>query len=345
MILTLLLALQDWEPQKTWVYAVGILEFQDSKTFGSFPKEGRKDAELMELFKTRGVPDDHIVFIKDSDATKKKIRETFAAHLKRIGPGDTLFFYYAGHGMKDDAGQMHFANWDAKSGDGWTLKSMLDDLEANFKGDRAILTADCCYSGSIAVEARKRKGNYTCLNSSLSSETSTGAWTFTCCLIDGFQGTPYVDRNGDGSVTLEELGRYAEDEMPFEDEQLATYQAKFELKIASAGAKAHKRLGERLEVEWGKKWYKGKIIDFKDGKFLIDWVGYPAKDNDWVTEDKMRPWKPMQYPGGTVVEVEWKKKWYKAKVLEGKHGLHLIHYDGFGDDWDEWVSPKRIRKK
>ena len=38
---------QSWQPSRTWVVAVGILEWQDSDSFDSFPKEGRKDAELV----------------------------------------------------------------------------------------------------------------------------------------------------------------------------------------------------------------------------------------------------------------------------------------------------------
>ena len=31
--------------------------------------------------------------------------------------------------------------------------------------------------------------------------------------------------------------------------------------------------------------------------------------------------------------------------LEERDGVHLIHYDGFDADWDEWVSPRRIKAR
>ncbi|MEK7724979.1 MAG: agenet domain-containing protein [Acidobacteriota bacterium] len=49
------------------------------------------------------------------------------------------------------------------------------------------------------------------------------------------------------------------------------------------------------------------------------------------------------YKVGDKIEVEWKRSWYKAEILEVKDGQFKIHYDGFADSWDEWVKPERMR--
>ncbi len=44
------------------------------------------------------------------------------------------------------------------------------------------------------------------------------------------------------------------------------------------------------------------------------------------------------------VDVEWRGRWWPATVLERKgSGRYLVHYDGYSDDWDEVVTPERIR--
>jgi hypothetical protein len=30
-------------------------------------------------------------------------------------------------------------------------------------------------------------------------------------------------------------------------------------------------------------------------------------------------------------------------VLASRNGIHQVHYDGFGDEWDEWVTSDRVR--
>ncbi|MDQ7858491.1 MAG: M48 family metalloprotease [Armatimonadota bacterium] len=47
---------------------------------------------------------------------------------------------------------------------------------------------------------------------------------------------------------------------------------------------------------------------------------------------------------GDRVEVEWRGKWWKATILDVADGRVLVHYEGFGRSWDEWVPPSRIRK-
>ncbi len=54
----------------------------------------------------------------------------------------------------------------------------------------------------------------------------------------------------------------------------------------------------------------------------------------------------LTYNVGEAVMVEWKNSWYPAKVIAvGSGGKYRIHYDGYGSEWDEFVSPARMKKK
>lgn len=52
---------------------------------------------------------------------------------------------------------------------------------------------------------------------------------------------------------------------------------------------------------------------------------------------------PAARAAGAKCEVLWSGTWYKAVVLEQKDGKFQIKYDGYGDEWNEWVGPDRIR--
>ena len=51
-----------------------------------------------------------------------------------------------------------------------------------------------------------------------------------------------------------------------------------------------------------------------------------------------------EYRIGANVEVNWKGRWYSARIMEVKEGRHLVHYAGYDDSWDEWVPDNRIRR-
>ena len=51
-------------------------------------------------------------------------------------------------------------------------------------------------------------------------------------------------------------------------------------------------------------------------------------------------WKPRE-----EVEVEWHGSWWPAVVLEQRGNRWLVHYEGYGSDWDEVVGPDRIRER
>ena len=123
-------------------------------------------------------------------------------------------------------------------------------------------------------------------------------------------------------------------------------------------------------------WYKARVIDAREGTYRVHFFGYEDSDDEWVTRRDFRTsqvlasnqkppaensnWKPSSnnspvrssgenrsaspYRIGANVEVNWKGKWYSARILEAKEGRHLVHYAGYDDSWDEWVLDNRIRR-
>src|SRR3989442_12793399 len=61
-------------PGRIWVFVVGLLEWRNKESYGSFPKKDRRDVRLVEHFKRElGVPEDHIAYFQDRKATKAAI--------------------------------------------------------------------------------------------------------------------------------------------------------------------------------------------------------------------------------------------------------------------------------
>src|SRR5262249_1397395 len=108
-----------WQPAKTWVMAVGVLNWKAGRLYHPFPKENRRDVDLVKFFREHGVPEGQIVFLEDEHATKQHIEQALLDMLKKTRAGDLLVVYYAGHGTRDE-GVTCFANYDIT---GATLKS------------------------------------------------------------------------------------------------------------------------------------------------------------------------------------------------------------------------------
>jgi hypothetical protein len=55
--------------------------------------------------------------------------------------------------------------------------------------------------------------------------------------------------------------------------------------------------------------------------------------------------EPARRGVGDEVEVEWQGRWYAAVLRELRGDQWLVHYDGYGDEWDEAVGDDRIRPR
>jgi hypothetical protein len=340
-------------PQRTWVFVVGVLHFKANDSFESFPTANRRDTQLVQFFKSQGVPGDQIIALYDEAATHEEIGQSLVSLLHRAAPGDALFLYYTGHGYRENSEDAFFTAYDTgEDVPGWSINSICPLIARYFLGDKAFLAADCCNSGYLAEVVQQQQGrvNYACVTSSSARELSTGHWTFSDCLLDALHGEPYIDLNQDGMITLDEFAAYARDEMALAEEQHASFgtTAGFPLTMALATAKPRPAtpIGERVKVKYENEWFAGRVVATEGQQWQVRYIGYDDPADWFDSQDKNALRQLKVAPGfavGTLIDVKWQGEWYPARVMETENGVHLVHYTGYDHSWDEWVPSKRIR--
>jgi hypothetical protein len=348
----------EWKPSKTWVFDVGLLQWERTDLWSSFPNcmKDRRDEQLAKFFHDAGVPKDHITYLQDSQATKRRIEEALVAMLDQTEEDDLLILYFCGHGYRDaDTGGTWFACYDAadKNSSGWSVRRIFTTIEDHFNGKRALLLADCCHSGALYDEAKRRSADsdiaYAVLTSSYAHNTSTGNWTFSDSVLAGLRGEGQVDLNGDEEIDLSEIARYSETELAFVEGQksMFTASADFPRKavMAEVAEAAEPRVGQRLEVLYKDKWYRAKSIAADGEQLQVHYCDFDDSWDEWVGPERVRPYRPAQFADGDKVDVQWEsdEKWYPATVVRGWYGLHQVRYDGYDESSDEWIGPSRIR--
>lgn len=345
----------DWRPQRTHVFAVGVLEWQHHDIWRTMTnaRQNRRDVQLVQYFTAAGVPQDRITYLQDKQATRARIQTELVNALSRTQPGELVIFYFTGHGFRDhQTRQVHFANYDAADGDtAWSVKAIFDTLEANFRGSHLLLMADCCYSGGLVDEmrARKSKLNCACLCSSHSHNSSTGQWTFSDALLAGFRGSPVVDMNGDGEIDFAEVGQYAELEMAFVEHQKSVYSNIHDFssrwRVSRPAQRKAPRQGERVEAEWKGKWYRAEITAISGDQCRVHYVGFADSWDEWLQPNRIRPFNPPHFAEGAAIEARspTDNKWYPAHVVRCWYGLTYVHYDGYPAEWNEWVNYDSVR--
>lgn len=330
---------------------VGLLEWQDAENFKPFPQENRRDDELLNVLRSKGVPEEQIYKLKDKTATTAQIQNVFENFLFQSQPDEWLFVYYTGHGYKDEDGRVQLASYNAgvNGAGGWSVESIPETIERFFKGKRAIIALDNCNSGAItdAVKNRRSKISYAALATTPASSSSTGNWTFTESLINAFRGKSYIDTDKDGKISFGEMIKNSYEDMLFAEEQVAQSELTGDFNnqtvITAVGRASKPRLGERIEAFDGNDWYRAIITDSENNRFFVHYYGYGDDQDQYVNADEIRNFVPIHFKIGDKVEAEDDGEWYLAKILDVKGGAHFVAYEDGAPN--EWLPSDFIRKR
>ncbi len=353
----------DFQPAKTYVVIAGVLQWPGNFISG-FPTKDRKDEELYDTLRARGVPAANMKLLLDEQTTYSGVRRA----IREIAPKaekDAIFvFYYCGHGMPHKSG-VCLANYDLKpqlmDRTGLLATDVSKMIRENFQGKRVLFLADCCFAGGLAKAAEDLKAagvEAAILTSSNESMVSTNNWTFTQAVIDAFVGDTFADANADGVVTLDELAGDVGKSMASLERQKHGYTSfgfdgKFKLAAATKKPKLDGvkfPLGEFVLAPDGRVTRSGRVVGGADGKAVVQFYDYTHKRKVEIAEDKLRAipenWLNERAMAGAMkaeIEVLWGGTWFPATVLKKDGNRTYIHYVGWGDTWDEWVTAERIR--
>ncbi len=343
-----------WDPARTWVFVASVLVWEHADTWEPFPAEGRRDVELVRLLRARGVLPERVVVVRDAAATRARLEAELAALVARVPPGDVLLLFFAGHGHRDGPDTWlvpHDCGDDVAAG-GWSTRAIVDQLARSFRGRAVLLAVDGCHSGALLADAASRELPFAVggVASAAPRCTSTARWTFTDLLLDGLRGSRLCDADGDGAVTLGELGRHVEGGMAWLEEQMAPYHAGWDPVLAPATRAPPPRAGERLEVLQDERWYRALVHraaapgDPLAGQLLVHYAGWGCVEDEWVGPERVRPWRAPDHAAGDAVLARRGGAWREAVVLDVRHGLVRVRFADRPRSRGAWLAPARVRR-
>ncbi|MFO0747141.1 MAG: caspase family protein [Myxococcota bacterium] len=364
-----------WDPATTWTVTVGVLSWKD-KDLPDFSTYHRKDKELDQTLGERGVPEAQRVLLIDRQASASAVLAAIARQVTTAPPGATFIFYFTGHGARDPAGELVLTTTDAVAEHldrtGLHAADLVPLFALRGPKDRVLLLSDACTSGDLAAIALSLSmlGVPTAsLTSAAAQSESTGNWTYSQTLIDALRGAPLLDADGDGTITLAEVAGEAKEALKFREGQPSGFTpAGLPLGFVLARTAPWPDELAALDKD-GDKWHRGDWVLARNpagvravGRVLgaerkpaargkrgppvvrlrLAFFGFADESLGWAREDRVQPILFEDWPVGTHLKVEDDDEEYEAEVLAVADDLHFVHYEGFGADEDEWVTPDQI---
>ena len=108
------------------------------------------------MAKEMGIPNDNIVELRDSQATKANIQKAFESLAKKVKEGDRVFIYHSGHGTRYQEGNSCLQGLQTYTAGKFTVADILTEAEiASYtkpiseKADKVVMMIDACFSGGV----------------------------------------------------------------------------------------------------------------------------------------------------------------------------------------------------
>jgi hypothetical protein len=139
--------------------------------------------------------------------------------------------------------------------------------------------------------------------------------------------------------------------------------------LSAGGCKRTYSVGDKVLVEWEGNVYPAVIIEATGpSRYKVHYDGYDTIWDETVTRDRIRGIAEGRVPApeppakvrakaiqaaqtnvhkiGDRVRVEWHGQIYPAVIIAiVGHEKYQIHYEGYGDEWNETVGLSRIQPK
>ncbi len=188
------------------------------------------------LSRTRLVPPTNIHLLRDTLATREKMKKALTEAASEVKPGGTLWFVFIGHGAPArDAKDGVLVGFDAQQDadslyDRSLSRSEVLALASGGASHRSLVLLDACFSGRsaagelvkglqplIPLASRVNELGTTVLLTAGSSDQFAGPLpggtrpAFSYLVLGGLRG--WADRNSDGKITVDELHQYTRDSL------------------------------------------------------------------------------------------------------------------------------------
>ena len=139
---------------RTWLLAIGVEDYKEAPDV----PYADNSLELVSaaLAKRFGIPEANRVVLQGEEATGTFIRGKIRNTLRRLGPEDTLYFYYSGHGMPGRNGeQLYLAPRDivvsAFEDEDFAFANLLGEIQQARVG-KVLAFLDTCFSGKAKAD-------------------------------------------------------------------------------------------------------------------------------------------------------------------------------------------------
>ncbi|MCA6622883.1 MAG: caspase family protein [Pseudanabaena sp. M165S2SP1A06QC] len=204
-----------------YALVVGVGKYESG--LPSLP-EARSDAQAMQqVLQQRGFDKVQLLVDPPSQDLEKSLTELLVNRQEN----DTLLFYFSGHGMQDDSGELYLTTRTTKRDyikqTSISSRKLSHIMNAN-QGNQ-ILILDCCYSGTVTKEFSRQRDlisqsiirNRAILTSSVplqafSNQQESNLSVYTHCLVQGLK-TGLADSDQDGIISINDLFQYVKREL------------------------------------------------------------------------------------------------------------------------------------
>ncbi len=139
--------------EKKWVFAIGLEKYDNEVPPIAYSKQSAQSFAKVAQ-KLLGVPKENTFVLLNSKATSGKIKSDFKTMLSLVKKGDTIYFYYSGHGIPvaSEKNEPYMLPYDVNPNfindeKFFKLKNIYNSLSKS-KASKIIAVVDSCFSGS-----------------------------------------------------------------------------------------------------------------------------------------------------------------------------------------------------